>query len=136
MSPLKVSLLVGGAFFEFAGIIVLAFPDAAPYWLQFLQWLRNHTSALRNRIRRLLGWRSSKVIEVQGTAEASSSGRASVLLSISANATLEQKVQYLLNREQEAQHNINALRERMEDFETESRGALKRSRREIEAHFA
>jgi len=30
MSVLEVSLLVGGALFEFAGILLLAFPDLVP----------------------------------------------------------------------------------------------------------
>jgi hypothetical protein len=53
-----------------------------------------------------------------------------------ATATLEQKVEFLLTRDQEAQRNVYALRGQIEDIQAESPKRLAQLREEVEAHFA
>jgi hypothetical protein len=55
--------------------------------------------------------------------------------SAAGQGTLEEKVEFLLTRDQEAQRDINALRARIEDFEEESSRQLAESGRVIEASF-
>lgn len=134
MSITKVFLLLGGAGFEFLGIIFIAFPDLVPYGVQFSRWLRNLTRPLFNRISRLLG-RPRGVTIVPLVGEVNFAGRVSPVKSGAGRAMLEQKVEFLLTRDQEAQRDINALRARIEDFESESSRRLAESQREIEAGF-
>ena len=54
----------------------------------------------------------------------------------SPTATLEQKVEFLLTRDQEAQRAVNALRGQIEDIQAESPKRLAQLREEVEAHFA
>jgi predicted nuclease with TOPRIM domain len=56
--------------------------------------------------------------------------------SVSGAATLAQKVEFLLTRDQEAQREVNILRERIENLEIESSRRLGQARREIETRFA
>ena len=136
MSPLKVSLLWGGAGFEFVGIILLAFPDLVPYGIRFSQWQRKHIRTLLDQIRWALGRPRNLTIEVGSAVAVDLAGRASVMKSASATATLEQKVEFLLSRDQEAQRDINALQKQIEDIQTESSKRLVQSRHEIETRFA
>lgn len=131
----KAALLIFGAVLEFVGIILIAFPDINPYLVQLSRWLRKHTSALLDRIRRLLGRPKDLRIEVHSAVELNLAGRASLLKSASGTATLEEKVGFLLTRDREAQRDVNALRERIEDFESESSKRLDESRREIKTSF-
>jgi hypothetical protein len=135
MSGAKIGLLVMGAAFEFVGIIVLVFPDLVPYGLRFSQWQRNHAHALLDGIRRMLGRPRNVVIQVGAASAVTATGRASLMKSVSATATLEHKVEFLLTRDQEAQRDINTLREGIEDVEAAASKSLDKSRREIVTRF-
>jgi chromosome segregation ATPase len=132
---MRATLLIGGASFEFLGIILIAFPDISPYLRQFSRRLLTLTRALLDRIHRLLGRPKDLRIEVHSAAELNLAGGVSLMKSASGTATLEEKVEFLLKRDQEAQRDVNALRERIEDFERESPKRLDESRREIETRF-
>jgi hypothetical protein len=124
MSAAKIGLLVGGAAFEFLGIIVIVFPDLIPYGIRLSLWQRRHTRALFDHIGRLLGRPRNVVIEVPTASELNIAGRGSPMKSASGAATLEQKVEFLLTRDQEAQRDVNMLRERIEDLGSNRRNAL------------
>jgi len=136
MSAFRFSLLIGGAFFEFAGIILLAFPDLVPYGVRFSQWQRRHAHALLDQIRRVLGRPRNLTIQVGSAGAVVSAGRVSVMKSSSATATLHQKVEFLLARDQEAQREVNALQNQIEGIQTESSKRLAQTRQEIETRFA
>ena len=74
MSAIKIGLLIAGAFFEFVGIILIAFPDFSPYFVQFSRWLRKLTRALLDRVRRLLGCPKDLRIEVHTAVEVNLKG--------------------------------------------------------------
>ena len=60
----------------------------------------------------------------------------SVIKSVSADATLEQQVGFLLQRELEAQRQVNALAQRVTDIEEGAPRRLGELRTELEAHVA
>jgi hypothetical protein len=132
---MKAALLITGAVLEFVGIILIAFPDLSPYFVQFSRWLRKHIRALSDRVRRLLGCPKDLRIEVHSAGEVNLAGRVSVMKSASGTATLEEKVEFLLKRDQEAQGDFNVLRGRIEDVESESSKRLDESQREIRTSF-
>ena len=136
MSAAKIGLLVGGAIFEFLGIIIIVFPDLIPYGRRFSQWLRRRARTLFDHISRMLGRPRNVVIEVGTASEVNIAGRVSLIKSASGAATLEQKVEFLLTRDQVAQRDVNILRQRIEDLEVETSKRLDQLRREMATRFA
>lgn len=136
MSSVKVTLLLVGAVFEFSGILILAFPDLWPYRIGLNRWLRTSATSVWIRLRRLFGRRTVITVRAESAGSAEVAGRVSVLLSISPTATLEQKVEHLLNRSKETQQHITSLQQRLEDFEAESKKHLDQARREVEDRLA
>jgi hypothetical protein len=135
MSAVKIALLIGGAAFEFVGIIFVAFPDFVPYGIRFAQWQRRCGRAVLDHIRRILRRPRNVVIQVGTASEVSAVGRASLMKSVSDAATLEEKVDFLLTRDQEAQRDLNIVRQRVEDLEADTSKRLDQLRREIETRF-
>lgn len=136
MSTAKAICLVAGALFEFVGIVVMVFPDAFPYALQLSTWLRKHTRAVVDRVRRLLGRPRHITFEASTGGVVTLGGRATLLKGVSGSATLEQKVDFLLRRDQEAQRDVDTLREKLEDLAAGASKRLDEVRREMETRFA
>jgi hypothetical protein len=137
MSAVKIALLVGGAAFEFGGIIAIVFPDLVPYGILFGQWQRKLGRTLLDHIRRILRRPRNVVIRVGTASEVNLAGESvSLMKSASVAATLEQKVEFLLTRDQEAQRDVNILRQQIKDLEVELLKRLDQLRREIEARFS
>ncbi len=118
MSTLATILFVGGAISEFAGIVMIAFPDLLPGTRRLSAWLERRARIVANRIRRLLGLPPRRH-EVAGSASLTGSGRVrgSGVVGIGLGATIEQKVDFLLRRDQASQEAVNRLARRMEDLE-------------------
>jgi hypothetical protein len=113
-------LLVLGVVFEFAGIVLLGFPDFVPGAVRLSGWLRRRSRAVENRLRRLLRLPPRPVVHKAGA-------DFGVGVELSASAvvgtgatTLEDKVEYLLRRDQDAQREANELARRVARVETES----------------
>ena len=62
--------------------------------------------------------------------------RASGIKGVGRDAIMEEKVAFLLQRDQEAQHAMNALVRRVEDIETAIPRELEELRKGVEAHVA
>ncbi|SRR5712691_3232557 len=133
MSGWRIALLCGGAGFEFLGIIILAAPDLLPYRDLILRWLDRTTELLDRRIR---GVRPPPTVAAPDAVEIKLTGeRASLIKSVGASATWEQKVAFLISRDLEAQTHFNTLRDRVENLDQESAQRLQQARDEVERLF-
>ena len=134
MRSVKLSFYVVGAVFELAGIISVASPDLVPGAVRFGAWLRGHLRLAVDRIRRFIGGPRHQVIEL-GVAEAiSTAGGVTPMKSMNPEATLEEKVAFMLQRDQEAQGQVNALAKGMSEIEQEGPRRLDALRSQMEAH--
>jgi type II secretory pathway pseudopilin PulG len=127
VSAIKITLLIGGAFFEFAGIVMLAFPD---YW----PWLRRKGATLLDQVRRVIGWPRNTDL-MPGTGSLEITARGALVSTPPDDWTIERKVEFLVKRDLEAQQNFNKLVERIQDNEKEASRRLDAARHEIEERF-
>ena len=128
-------LLIVGAFFEFAGVVLVAFPDLLPHATRFSAWLRRRTRRIANRLRRLFGLSPKHhVVNVSAAISAEGAMRASGVKGVRADATLEEQVEFLLARDQEAQRKTNALSRRIDDIEDAIPRRLDELREQMHGH--
>jgi hypothetical protein len=117
MTPLKWTLCLVGLVLEGLGIVVILFPDVVPGLQRLDQWLRRQGQRVANGVRRVLGL--PRVIEATGVVIATGNltlqGRGVVLPG--RNASLEEKVQFLLDWHPKINEAIGSLRERFEKSE-------------------
>jgi hypothetical protein len=126
-----------GAFLELIGIVLVASPDLVPGARRFSRWLAPRLRRVENRLRRLLRLRGRNiVINAEPATVVVSAGNVSFSKSVSADATLERKVEFLLQRDQEAQSAANELGERVSAIERESPRQLDELRERMEAHVS
>lgn len=115
-------LLACGGSLEFWGVLLVASPEIAPSLRRLavaLAAVRSQTKALAhraaNRARRMLG-RPPRPIEMSGTSVASGGGRTRGrgTVGLREGASLKEKVEYLIEREQKTQERLADLREDLE----------------------
>ena len=132
-TPLKCWLYLIGPFLEACGIVVVLFPDVVPGLQRLDQWLRRQGQRVANGVRRVLGL--PRVIEATGIVTAKANltlqGRGVVLPG--RNASLEEKVQFLLDWYPKINEAIGALRERFEKSEKDIAKQFQAARQEVEA---
>ena len=132
---MRVTLYVLGAILELSGILFLAAPDLVPGAIRLSHWTGTHWRPIENRIRRLLHLPGrSIVINAEAAGVSILAGRVSAVKSVSADADIEQRVAFLLQRDQEAQRDLNLLAERLVDAEEKSERRLGELRGAMEAH--
>jgi hypothetical protein len=130
-------LLGVGAMLEFGGIVALAFPDFLPHGRRLSRWFAHRARVVINWVRRLLGMKPlQKVVSASVAVEASASGRVSAIVGVRDGATQEEKISFLLRRNQETQEAINKLSGRMLDLEEGTPRELERLRRGLQEHVA
>jgi hypothetical protein len=113
-------LLGVGVVAEFAGIVLLGFPDLVPGALRLSGWLGRQRRRAANLLRRLVGRPPRGVTHKVGLdAAVGIEASASAVVGTGAT-TLEGKVEYLLRRDREAQCEANALAARLNRLEAES----------------
>ena len=131
------ALLVLGSAFEFGGIVALGFPDLLPGALRVSTWLGRQWRRASNRLRRLVGLKPRAVVHTVGAGGAiSGGGHLSGVVSTSNVGSLEDKVEYLLRRDQDAQRRENELNARLDRIERETSERLAELRGEMETHVA
>ena len=138
-------LLAYAGSLEFWGVLLVASPEIAPSRRRLavaLVALRSQTKALAhraaNRARRMLG-RPPRPIEMSGTSVISGGGSMSVrgIVGLREGAPMEEKVEFLMGREEKTQHRLADLREQLDalperwsdDIEATA-GTLRREQRE------
>jgi hypothetical protein len=132
----KPTFYIVGALCEMLGIILVATPDLVPGAVRLAHWMRVHWRPTENQIRRLLGLPLRSIVHTVGMAGTIElAGRISAIKSTGA-ATIEEKVEFLLRRDQEAQRDVNDLRGRVEDLEAETSRKLGELRDELMTRVA
>jgi hypothetical protein len=133
----KTTLIVVGALAEFGGILLIAAPDLIPGARRFGRWLDRRWKPIENRVRRILGVPGRNVTVSASAAIATAVGMsATAIHGVSETATLEEKVAFLLRRDEATQHKTTALAQRLEAIERDverREGAL---RHELHSHVA
>jgi hypothetical protein len=135
VTPAQGALYAGGALVEVVGLGFVAAPDLVPGARRFSRWLTPRWRAFENRVRRVLRIRprsTTHYVEMAGTA----AGAASVsgVLSIgTGTTTLEEQVEFLLRRNEQAQKEVNALVERVATLERDMPRRLDELRESLEA---
>jgi len=128
------ALLVVGVFAEFVGIVLLGFPDFVPGALRLSGWLRRYGRRLANVVRSLFGRPTRGAVhQIRAAGESNVSATLSAVV-IPKASTLEEKVDYLMSRDQAAQDRVNTLDERIVRLETDSPRRLAEARRKLEDH--
>jgi hypothetical protein len=131
------ALLVLGALAEFTGIVLLGFPDFLPGALRLSAWLGHRGRRALNRIRRLIGLPPLTThISIAAAVELNLAGSIAALVVSREEGTLEEKVDFLLRRDQDAQRRLNELEHRLDDLEAESPRRLDELRAAMEEHVA
>jgi hypothetical protein len=138
-------LLACAGSLEFWGVLLVASPEISPFLRRLavaLAALRSQTKALAhraaNRARRMLG-RPPRPIEMSGTSVMSGGGnmRGRGIVGLREGAPMEEKVEFLMRREEETQERLgdlqeglDALPERWSDDIEATAGTLRREQRE------
>ena len=131
------TLYVFGAVFELGGIVMLAAPDWNTYTKRLSGWTQRFFYRLRDRLRRLLRLPRHVTMHAgSGSFTVSGTATASGIVGISADAPIDEKVEFLLRRDEQAQREADKLRGRVEAIERESPEKLDALRRELQVHVA
>lgn len=122
-----------GAAFEWVGIWLVAAPELSPRLVR--AWGRVRPAAMRVVwwVRRRLGWRGrvSKDLHVRSGIKVG--GHASAVLSKGEGASLEEKVEFLLEQDREAQRRLNKVERAIAEQPEAWRQDIEETRGELEA---
>lgn len=133
----RATLYIVGAVFELGGIVLVGSPDLIPGAVRAAAWIRTRWRPIENRLRRLLRLRGRPiVVQVSAAGSVGLAGSVTLRKSASAEATLEQKVAFLLQRDQEAQRDVSELAQRVAAIEADASRRLDELRGEMKEHVA
>jgi hypothetical protein len=136
MSTSAAVLLVVGASMELAGIVLVGSPDLFPQAQRVSEWLRLRGQRIYERVRRVLGRPVHQTVTGSaGLATAVGlSGRG--IVSVAADASLEDKVAFLLRRDEQTQGRLADLAESVSALRDETATTLSQERTRMEMHVA
>ncbi len=122
---------------QFFGIIALAWPDLIPWKERLSGWLNDAYRRAENRLRRLFRRppRTRTISLNVSLASARASASAAANVASSDGASLEDKVAFLLRRDQNAQQLENKVAARLNALEQEGPKRLDEVRAELKGHF-
>lgn len=133
---MKVALLILGPACELAGIVLVGSPDVFPQTERFGSWLAKRYGAFVNLILGLLRRPRSRAVEIGAADSVELADRMSITKSVKPGATVEEKIDFLLTRDQEAQRDVNLLRAALEDTEAAASKRVEALRAELVEHVA
>jgi hypothetical protein len=138
MGATRTALYVIGAVLELVGILLVAWPDLLPYGARSSRWVRRRTRRTVDQVRLVVGRPRAQVVHVAGIDSAQAFGSASVsaIVSVNEEASPDERVEYLLRREREAQERLNAHDDRLRSIEERVPKQLEELRAESEEHVA
>lgn len=126
-----------GGVLEFLGIIAVAWPDLLPLGERLSSWLGTVYRRTVSGVRGLFGRPPLRhTVEVSAAMSAVATCRAAVVKEVDEEATLEARVSFLLQRDQEAQEVENRLSARLDDLDSSMSKQLTETRSRLQAHFA
>lgn len=115
---MRAFLFFGGAAIECVGILFVASPDLFPLAARVVRSFGARLSQVWRRALRLFGVRRTVTAKASLGAMLVMGTRATFEKNIKDEATLEEKVAFLLRRDKEAQSDVQALAHRFDDLET------------------
>ena len=134
---MKTTLYVLGAILELVGIAFVAAPDLVPGARRFSRWAAPRWRRFENRVRRLVGLPPRAIsVSVQGVTAAAVALGGTAIVTITHGATVEEKVEFLLRRDQERQQSEAEMGRRITAIERESPQRLAELRSDMEARVA
>jgi len=137
MSGTRATLYIVGAVLEVVGIILVASPDLVPGAVRLARWVRPRWRRVENRVRRILRLPPGGITyEDAATVGLNLSISTAAEVGFNPEASLEDKVAFLLRRNSETQKEMNALSQRLDAIETEAPKRVDELRAELEAHIA
>jgi hypothetical protein len=133
----QTALFIGGALSEFFGIVFLAFPDLLPGARRASAWLARTARTVEGRVRRLLRLPGRKhYVSLSSSLSVESAMSGSVIVGPKRDATPDELLEFLVRRDRETQQHINALSQRLSDFERSTPEELELLRERMESHVA
>lgn len=131
-----IALLVSGAAFELCGIIAVAWPDLIDPGRRISAWLRNRYEIIRHRLSRLLG-RPRRHTASSGLGVYGLTGHAAGLVhGVREDASLEEKVAFLIRRNELTQERMDEVGARLTAIEEGTPERLEELRFAMERHIA
>jgi hypothetical protein len=129
-------LLIVGALVELTGIVLVGSPDLFPQAQRFSEWLRLRGRRVYDRVRRLLGRPVVHTVSAGSSVSTAMGLSARAIVSVAADASLEDKVAFLLRREQQTQERLADLAEGLTAQREGMARTLSEERASMEAHVA
>jgi hypothetical protein len=117
---MRATFYIGGALLEFVGIVLVASPDLFPYAERLSQW----ATPKFDRIRNWLGRPRRLVYNIPTAVSMELAGRVVAMRGIGDEAPVDDKLRFLLTRDQEAQRDVQELSHRVEDVEKATHARL------------
>jgi hypothetical protein len=133
--PVQETLFILGAIFQLLGIVLVGSPDLVPGAVRLGTWTRGRIDRASARLLRLIGRQRARFVPLSDTAIVEMTGSVSPVKSVNPQATLQERVKFLLARDQEAQRDVNALNERLAAIERDVPRLLDDLRTVIEAEL-
>jgi hypothetical protein len=130
MSGTAIALFVSGALVELVGIVLLASPDLVPYAQRLSAWLAPRV----HRVLRRLRLRSGRTVFAEAGVIGAGGISAQGIVGIRDDASHEEKVAYLLRRDEATQRLLNEHGERLSALEGGLPERLEELRGQMEAH--
>lgn len=126
-----------GAAIQLLGIVSIAAPDLVPWLLRFAAWVEPRWRRVVIRVRRALHLRvNASAVGVTAAAEASTAASLSLKKIVNPNATLDEKIAFLIQRDLEAQRDVSGLAARVGAIESQTPQQLDALREEMKAHVS
>ena len=132
MSTTKFALYLVGGVLEVVGIILVAAPDLGPLWKSGQERLRKAWDRLGAKVRSLLRRPRHVTASTSVSGGIALGGSARGIVGVSPAATTEEKVAFLLRRDEETQNRIADLHEALARARTEADRKLADTRAELE----
>ena len=111
MSTSAAVLLIFGASMELAGIVLVGSPDLFPQAQRVSEWLRLRAGRVYERVRRLLGRPVHRTVTGSSAVAIAGGMSARGSVSVASDASMEDKVAFLLRRDEQTQARVDDLTE-------------------------
>jgi hypothetical protein len=136
VSSLKFALYLAGGVLEVAGIVLVAAPDLGPMWHAGQERLRKAWDRLGAKVRALLRRPRHVTASASLSGGVALGGSARGIVGVNPAATTDEKVAFLLRRDEETQNRIADLHEALAAASTDADRKLAEARAELEARLA
>jgi hypothetical protein len=121
-----------GIALEFVGVVLVGAPDLVPGARRLSLWLGEHGERAAWRVLRLLGFKRTHYASASVGGTASVSGRLTVLKGYAGPDSLEAKVDFLFERDQDQQRAVQGMEHKLIELAEETGRQLEAQREEVE----